>query len=422
MSNTIPKNNSKNQPDSTGINQQKLRSFATELAKDIHTQDDLADLSASLVKMTVEAALGAEMEHHLGYAKHQQGDAHNGNTRNGYYPKTIKGNHGEVALDIPRDRNAGFEPIIVEKGQTRLTHFDDQILTLYAKGMSTRDIVSTFKEMYGADISATLVSKVTESVISQVIEWRNRPLDEIYPIVYLDGIVIKVRQDKQILKKTMYVALGVNLEGKKECLGLWLSEHESSKFWLGVLNDIAGRGVKDILIASVDGLTGFPEAINAVFPQTEVQLCIVHMVRSSLKYVGYKDRKKVATDLKQIYQSISEDEALLALDEFEHRWDKQFPNIAKSWRSNWDNIATLFAYPEAIRKAIYTTNAIESLNSVIRKSIKNRKIFNHDDSAFKIVFLAIEAASKKWTMPIRNWSQAMNQFIILHEDRLRDYV
>ncbi|WP_066046126.1 IS256 family transposase [Bathymodiolus septemdierum thioautotrophic gill symbiont] len=407
------------------MNQQKLRAFAGELAKDIHTQDDLADLSASLVKMTIEAALGAEMEHHLGYPKYgQNGNESNAsnNARNGYYSKIVKGNHGEVELAIPRDRNANFEPAIIEKGQTRLGAFDNQILSLYAKGMSTRDIVTTFKEMYDADISATLVSNVTQAVITQATEWRNRPLDEIYPIVYLDGIVIKVRQDKQIIKKTMYIALGVNLEGKKECLGLWLSKNESSKFWLGVLNDIANRGVKDILIASVDGLTGFPEAINAVFPQADVQLCIVHMVRNSLKYVGYKEHKNVASDLKQIYQSITEEEALLALDEFEYKWDTQFPSIAKSWRRNWDNVATLFAYPEAIRKAIYTTNAIESLNSMIRKSIKNRKIFNHDNSAFKVVFLAIEAASKKWTMPIRNWSQAMNQFIILHEDRLKDYV
>lgn len=421
MSNTTINKQSKQQLKTTGIDQQKLQAFARELAKDIHTQDDISDLSASLVKMTIEAALGAEMAHHLGYPRYGQDDGSN-NTRNGYYPKTLKGNHGEVEINIPRDRQADFEPIIVEKGQTRLGAFDGQILSLYAKGMSSRDIVATFKEMYDADISATLVSNVTQAVITQATEWRNRPLDEIYPIVYLDGIVIKVRQDKQIIKKSMYIALGVNLEGKKECLGLWLSKNESSKFWLGVLNDIANRGVKDILIASVDGLIGFPEAINAVFPQTDIQLCIVHMVRGSLKYVGYKDRKQVASDLKQIYQSVSEEEALLALDEFEHRWGKQFPSIGKSWRRNWDNIATIFAYPEAVRKAIYTTNAIESLNSVIRKSIKNRKIFNHDDSAFKIVFLAIEAASKKWTMPIRNWSGAMNQFIILHEDRLKDYV
>jgi len=220
----------------------------------------------------------------------------------------------------------------------------------------------------------------------------------------------------------MYIALGINLEGRKECLGLWLSENESSKFWLGVLNDIHARGVKDILITSVDGLTGFPEAINAVFPKTDIQLCIVHMVRNSLKYVGYKERKQVAGDLKQIYQSITEEEALLALEQFETKWNAKFPGIGRSWRNHWDNISTLFLYPEAIRKAIYTTNAIESLNSVIRKAIKNRKIFAHDNSAFKIVFLAIESASKKWTMPIRDWNSAMNQFMILHEERLKDYI
>ncbi len=252
--------------------------------------------------------------------------------------------------------------------------------------------------------------------------WRSRPLDEIYSIVYLDGIVIKVRQDNQIVRKTMYIALGVNLEGKKECLGLWLSESESSKFWLSVLNDLNTRGVKDILIACVDGLKGFPDAINAVFPETDVQLCIVHMVRNSVKFVGYKERKEVVGDLKLIYQSTTEDEALQALTKFEEKWNSKFPSISKSWRNNWDNVATIFKYPKAIRKAIYTTNAIESLNSVIRKTTKNRKIFGNDNSAFKIIFLAIESASKKWTMPIRNWSQAMQQFIILHEERLEKYI
>jgi len=284
---------------------------------------------------------------------------------------------------------------------------------------------------YGAEVSPTLISKVTDAVAEKVTQWRTRPLEEIYPIVYLDGIVIKVRQDKQVIRKTMYIALGINLEGQKECLGLWLSENESSKFWLGVLNDIHARGVKDILIACVDGLTGFPEAINAVFPQTEIQLCIVHMVRNSLKYVGYKERKEVASDLKQIYQSITEEEALLALEQFETKWDAKFPSISRSWRNHWDNVSTIFLYPKAIRKVIYTTNAIESLNSVIRKAIKNRKIFGYDNSAFKIVFLAIESASRKWTMPIRDWNSAMNQFIpvkrvlkrvILHEERLKDYV
>lgn len=404
----------------SNLDQDQLQSIAKELAKNVKTQEDLSSLSSMLVKMTVEAALGAEMEQHLGYAKNESNNS--SNSRNGHSKKTLKGDHGQIEITVPRDRESSFEPIIVKKGETRLTSMDDQILSLYAKGMSTRDIVDTFQEMYGADISPTIVSKVTESVLEKVVQWRSRPLDDVYPILYLDGIVIKVRQDKQVIRKTMYIALGINLEGQKECLGLWLLETESSKFWLSVLNDISNRGVKDILIASVDGLTGFPEAINAVFPKTDVQLCIVHMIRNSLKYVGYKERKAVATDLKQIYQSITEDEALLALDQFEEKWRAKFPSIGKSWRRNWDNVATLFLYPEAIRKVIYTTNAIESLNSVIRKSIRNRKIFNHDNSAFKIVFLAIESASRKWTMPIRDWNSAMNQFIILHDERLKNYV
>lgn len=404
----------------SNLDQNQLQSIAKELAKNVKTQEDLSNLSSMLVKMTVEAALGAEMEEHLGYAKHQNSDSNN--SRNGYSSKTLKGDHGEVDIDIPRDRHSEFNPVIVKKGETRLTAMDDQILSLYAKGMTTRDIVATFKELYGADVSPTLVSKVSEAVMEKVTLWRSRPLDEIYPLLYLDGIVIKVRQDKQIVRKTMYVALGVNTDGHKECLGLWLSETESSKFWLRVLNDIESRGVKDILVASVDGLTGFPEAINTVYPQADIQLCIVHMVRNSLRYVGYKERKQVANDLKQIYQSVTEEEALLALEQFESRWDDKFPNIGRSWRKNWDNLATLFQYPQAIRKVIYTTNAIESLNSVIRKATKNRKIFSHDNSAFKIIFLAIESASKKWTMPIRDWNAAMNQFMILHEERLKKYL
>lgn len=404
----------------SNLNPDQLQSIAKELAKNVKSQEDLSNLSSMLIKMTVEAALGTEMEEHLGYAKHQESST--ANRRNGYSKKILKGSHGEVEITVPRDRASSFEPIIVKKGENRLTAMDDQILALYAKGMSTRDISNSFKEMYGADISATLVSKVTESVLEKVIQWRSRPLDEVYPILYLDGIVIKVRQDKQVIRKTMYIALGINMDGQKECLGLWLSETESSKFWLSVLNDLSNRGVKDVLIASVDGLTGFPEAINTVFPKADIQLCIVHMVRNSLKYVGYKERKKVATDLKHIYQSVTEEEALLELDKFEQKWDAKFPSISKSWRRNWDNVATLFLYPEAIRKVIYTTNAIESLNSVIRKSIKNRKIFNHDNSAFKIVFLSIESASKKWTMPIRDWNAAINQFMVIHEDRLDKYL
>jgi transposase-like protein len=276
--------------------------------------------------------------------------------------------------------------------------------------------------MYDADVSASLISKVTDAVIEQVIEWQSRPLDAVYPIVYLDCIVVKIRQDKQVINKAIYLALGVNLEGHKELLGMWVSENEGAKFWLSVLTELQNRGVKDILIACVDGLKGFPDAIAAVYPQAQIQLCIVHMVRNSVKYVPWKDYKPVTADLKRIYQSVTEEEALMALDAFAERWDEKYPQISRSWRRCWPNLNTLFSYPEDIRKAIYTTNAIESLNSVIRKVIKKRKLFPTDDSAKKVVYLAIQEASKKWTMPIRNWRTALNRFMIEFEDRLIDYV
>ena len=299
---------------------------------------------------------------------------------------------------------------------------DDKILSLYAKGMTTREIVETFKEMYDADVSATLISKVTDSVIEKVVEWQSRPLESVYPIVYLDCLVVKIRQDKQVINKAIYLALGVNIEGHKELLGMWISENEGAKFWLNVLTELHNRGLNDILIACVDGLKGFPEAINTVYPKTQIQLCIVHMVRNSMKYVPWKDYKAIARDLKLIYQSVTEEEALQALDEFGERWDEKYPQISRSWHSHWDNLNTLFIYPQDIRKAIYTTNAIESLNSVIRKAIKKRKLFPTDDSAKKVVYLAIENAAKKWTMPIRNWKTALNRFMIEFKDRLNDFI
>jgi transposase-like protein len=278
--------------------------------------------------------------------------------------------------------------------------------------------VSAFQEMYGAEVSPTLVSKVTESVYDRVLEWQSRPLDEVYPIVYLDCIVVKIRQDKRVINKAIYIALGINLEGQKELLGLWLSENEGAKFWLSILTELQTRGVKDIFIACVDGLSGFPEAINAVFPQTKIQLCIVHMVRHSLRFVTWKDRKAVAAGLKKIYQSATVDEAEEELDSFAKHWDGKYPSISRSWRKNWPNLITLFDYPDEIRRVIYTTNAIESLNSVIRKAINNRKIFPHDQSAVKVVFMAINAAAKKWTMPIRSWKPALNRFMIEFADRM----
>jgi transposase-like protein len=344
-----------------------------------------------------------------------------GNSHNGFSSKHITTEEGQFELDVPRDRDSSFEPQLVKKHQSRFTSMDDKILSLYAKGMTTREIVATFKEMYDADISATLISRVTDAVIEQVVEWQSRPLDAVYPIVYLDCIVVKIRQDKQVINKAIYLALGVNMEGHKELLGMWLSENEGAKFWLNVLTELQNRGVNDILIACVDGLKGFPDAINTAFPQTQIQLCIVLMIRNSVKYVPWKDYKSVTADLKKIYQSVTEEEALLALDDFEARWDDKYPQISRSWRAHWDNLNTLFLYPQDIRKAIYTTNAIESLNSVIRKALKKRKLFPTDDSAKKVVYLAIQAASKKWTMPIRNWKSALNRFMIEFEDRL-DYI
>ncbi len=299
---------------------------------------------------------------------------------------------------------------------------DDKIIFLYAQGMTTREIVTTIKEMYGADVSATLISKVTDAVIEQVIEWQSRPLDAVYPIIYLDCIAVKILQDKKVINKAIYLALGVNMEGHKELLGLCLSENEGAKFWLNVLTELQNRGVKDILIACVDGLKGFPDAINTALPETQVQLCIVHMVRNSMKYVPWKDYKAVTADLKKIYKSVTEDEVLLELDNFSNRWDDKYPQLSRSWHSHWHNLNTLFGYPEDISRAIYTTNAIESMNSVVRKAIKKRKLFPTDDSAMKVVYLTVQQASKKWTMPIHNWKPALNRFMIEFEERLAEYI
>lgn len=402
--------------------EKKLKELAGELAKDIKTGEDLSSLSSRLVKLTVEAALGAEMENHLGYPPHSLDGHHSGNSRNGSTPKTLKGNHGEVLIETPRDRNGLFEPEIIKKGQSRITGMDEQILCLYAKGLSTRDIVEAFDEMYSAEVSAGLVSQVTNAVIEQVREWQCRPLDEVYPIVYFDCIVLKIRQDKRVIKKSIYLALGVNLDGQKELLGMWISETEGAKFWLSILTELKNRGVQQILIACVDGLTGFPEAIEVEYPNAKVQLCIIHMVRNSLRYVVWKDYKAITSGLKAIYRSATEEEALLELERFAEIWDSKYPQIAKSWNRHWANLRTIFDYPDEIRKAIYTTNAIESVNSVIRKATKKRKVFPTDEAALKVVYLAIQAASKKWTMPIQNWKLAMNRFTIEFEKELAPYL
>lgn len=402
------------------MNKKEIEALAREAAKGIKTEADVATLSSTFRKVLLETMLEAEMDDHLGYSKHEQSER--GNNRNGHSVKRLRTSEEEISLATPRDRDGSFEPAIVQKHQTRMPAFNEKIISLYAKGMTTREIADLLLELYDVDVSAALISKVTDAVMEKVIEWQSRPLDAIYPIVYLDCIVVKIRQDKQVINKAVYLALGVNLEGHKELLGLWISQNEGAKFWLNVLTELQNRGVKDILIACVDGLKGFPDAIHTAYPETQVQLCIVHMVRNSVKYVPWKDYKAVTADLKRIYQAVTEESALLALDQFSERWDEKYPQISRSWRNHWTNLNTLFNYPEDIRRAIYTTNAIESLNSVIRKAIRKRKLFPTDESATKVVYLAITEASKKWTMPIRNWKLALNRFTIEFEDRLVNYV
>ena len=400
------------------VNHPSLAVLATELAKHIKSEQDIAALSRQLLKLTVESALKAELDEHLGYERYAPAGRGSGNNRNGASSKTLKGDIGEVTIQTPRDRNGTFEPQLIAKGQTRLTRLDGQILTLYAKGMTTRDIADTFEELYGTEISHGLVAKVTEAVWDTVQTWQSRPLDRVYPILYLDGIVVKVRQDNRVINKTIHVALGVNLSGQKEVLGLWLAESEGAKFWLSILTELQNRGLKDVFIACVDGLTGFPEAIQTVYPKTQVQLCIVHLVRNALRYVSYKDSRGVVADLKRIYQATTIAEAERALEVLADRWDSKYPSLSQLWLRHWEQIIPLFDYPEDIRRVIYTTNAIESLNSVIRKAINNRRIFPSDRSALKVVYLAIEHATKKWTMPVKDWKRALNRFAILFEERL----
>ena len=391
------------------------------LMKDYKNPEDLigeTGLLKQLTKQLLERAMTAEMTEHLGYEKNAPAGKKTSNSRNGSYPKRIKGEFGNLDISVPRDRDSSFEPIILPKGQSRFTGFDDKIIALYARGMTSRDIQAHLEEIYGVEISPTLVSQVTKAVAEDVEQWQSRPLDEIYPIVYLDAIRIKVRQDGRVINKAVYLAVGVNLDGLKEVLGLWTAETEGAKFWLQVVTEIKNRGVKDIFIACVDGLKGFPEAIETIFPETQVQLCLVHMVRNSLNYVSWKQRKEVAADLKTIYQAPTVEQAEIQLEQFETKWNASHPVIGKSWRHNWERITPLFSYPPEIRKAIYTTNAIESVNMSLRKVTKNRGSFPSDAAMLKLLYLALQNISKKWTMPIRNWKSALNQFTIIFEDRM----
>ena len=387
------------------------------------TQDELFGkhgLARYLTSRLLNKVLEAEMDIHLGYKKNSNEGDNSGNSRNGYSKKTVLTQDQKVELNIPRDRNSEFEPEIVPKYSKRLPLFNDQIISLYSRGMTTRDIQAHLNEIYGVDVSPELISKVTDAVLEDVKSWRIRTLDSIYPIVYLDALCIKSRQNGKNENKALYLALGINMEGRKEVLGFYLSENEGAKFWLGVLTDLKNRGVEDIFIACMDGLTGFPDAVRAVYPKTKVQLCIVHMVRNSTKYVSYKDLKAVCRDLKQIYTALNEEEALEALEDFGKKWNSKYPMIQRSWEAHWDDLNEFFAYPEDIRRVIYTTNAIESLNASLRKVTKNRAAFPDDEAIMKIMYLAIQKAGKKWTMPIRNWGLALNQFaILLGADRVK---
>ena len=417
--------------------QNRIEELATEIAGDAKTIEDVNRVIRLMMKSTLECMLDTEMDVHLGRrssavaepaAQEPDGEQRpqdttdnrrSPNRRNGHSRKTVKGELGEFEIETPRDRNGSFTPQVIEKYQRRVEGFDQKILKMYSKGMTTRDIQDLVRELYGVEVSASLISEITADLDAEVSAWRTRQLDAVWPIVYFDGIVVHVRgENGRVSQHTIYVALGVNLEGHKELLGLWLSENEGAKFWLSCLTDLKNRGLRDIFIACIDGLSGFAEAVHAAYPETRVQLCIVHLVRAALRYVSTEDSKKVVCDLKKIYQAATVVEAEDALDDFAQAWDEKYPTISKTWRSKWIDIITLFDFPPPIRKAIYTTNAIESVNSVIRKFTRNRKIYPNEASALKLVFMAIREASQKWTKAIHHWKQALNHFAIIFEGRM----
>ena len=373
-------------------------------------------LLKQLTKALVERAMEAELTHHLGYEKHDPAGYGSGNSRNGASKKTLKGDFGEIDIAVPRDRNASFEPRLVPKGSSRFSGFDDKILSMYARGMTTRDIQSHLEEMYGVEVSPTLISNVTEAVMEEVRAWQSRPLDPLYPIVYLDALMVKMRDNGVVQNRAVYVALGVTREGRKEVLGLWSSANEGAKFWLQVLTELKNRGLQDIFIACVDGLKGFPQAIETVYPQTTVQLCIVHLVRGSLQYVNWKERRTVAQDLRTIYQAATVEAAVQEREHFAARWDRKYPTISALWKRHWEQIIPLFAFPPEIRKIIYTTNAVESLHMTLRKVIKTRGSFPNEESAMKLLYLALRNVSNKWG-PLPNWKEALNRFALLWEAR-----
>jgi len=397
----------------------KEQALLDELLKDYSDPKEIlgeTGLLKHLQKKLMERALESELTTHLGYEANDK--ASGNNRRNGKGRKTVQGDSGQFDIGVPRDRDGSFEPQLVKKRQRRLPGFDEQVLALYAGGQSTREIQAHLEELYDIEVSPTLISNVTDAVLEEVKAWRSRPLQAVYPIAYFDALYVKSRQDGTVKNKAVYLALGINLDGEKELLGLWMAETEGAKFWLSVFNELKNRGLEDCFVACVDGLKGLPEAIETVFPQTQVQLCIVHKVRGSLKYVPWKERKAVAADLRAIYGAATLVEAEQALEDFSARWDEKYPAISPAWRAEWQRLTVFFDYPPEVRRVIYTTNAIESLNYSMRKVLKNRGAFPNDESIFKLLYLGLNRVAKKWTMPIRDWKAALNQFVIMFGDRM----
>jgi putative transposase len=386
-----------------------------EKPEDLLGKDGILD---QVKKAVMERALGAELTEHLGYEVGDPSGKGSGNSRNGYISKRVTTDTSQVDIEVPRDRSGTFEPQLVRKRQTRLPGFDEKVISMYARGMTVREIRGHLEELYGIGVSPDLISRVTSEVMDEVKEWQSRPLDRLYAVVFFDALRVKIRDEGVVRNKAVYLALGVRTDGTKEVLGLWIEQTEGAKFWLLVMNELKNRGVEDILIAVVDGLTGFPDTINTVFPETTVQTCIVHLLRNSLKFVSWKERKQVATALKEIYRAPTAEAAEERLTAFEAAWGDRFPTIGKSWRRNWEQVIPFFDFPPDIRKVIYTTNAIESLNSSVRKVIKNRGHFPNDEAATKLIYLTLRNIEKKWKMPARTWKEAMNQFAVLFGDRM----
>jgi putative transposase len=396
------------------------RELIDKLLEDYEKPEDVIGKNGLIKQLTqaiLEQAMEAELTHHVGYAKHERTAGGSENKRNGASRKKLKGDFGEMDLSVPRDRDGSFEPRIVPKHQRRFSGFDDKIISMYARGMTTREIQGHLEEIYGVGVSPALISEVTDAVQAEVRAWQSRPLDTLYPIVYLDALRVKMRHEGQVSNRAVHVALGVNIEGQKEVLGMWTTANEGAKFWLQVLTELQNRGVKDVFIACVDGLKGFPEAIETVYPEAQVQLCLVHLTRASLNYVNWKERKLVAADLKQIYRAATVEQAEAELESFAGKWDGKYPTISRMWRRNWERVIPMFEYPAAIRRVIYTTNAIESLHMTLRKVIKNRGSFPSEEAAMKMLYLGLRNVAAKWK-GIQHWKAALNHFTILWGDRI----